>query len=252
MASDQEEYYEIPLLNQRVFGAGLKRRRVPFVPASVDVVATSSGDGAAVKRTYLDIVLGQQKDPSVVSSHDDQDRNGDTSWRGETRPVLATTSHTKPATSELCKVCHQPISDSSSDLSQPHESSLAHQVCLSHVHPPSALDRERQGLHILQTQGWDPDARLGLGATGEEGRLYPVRATEKLDRLGLGHHARREEAEEVGVPKREGRVKARKETAKLDAGKVRKREAEEKRKDAAMRREFYEREEVLQYLGQGS
>ena len=37
MADSDEDYYEVPLRDQRYFGAGIKRRRVNFVPATTSL-----------------------------------------------------------------------------------------------------------------------------------------------------------------------------------------------------------------------
>jgi hypothetical protein len=41
------------------------------------------------------------------------------------------------------------------------------------------------GLRTLAAQGWDPDARVGLGREGE-GLRYPIKTKAKEDTLGIG------------------------------------------------------------------
>ena len=93
---------------------------------------------------------------------------------------------------------------------------------------------------MLESQGWDPDSRVGLGADGNTGRLYPIRAREKKDRVGLGGTVDIESA----VAKAKGKVE------KLDAGKVRERDQEGRKKAEGLRNAFYRSEEVERYLGQ--
>jgi hypothetical protein len=161
-----------------------------------------------------------------------------------------------------------------------HAASLAHQVCLAHSHPPSHLDRTRMGLLHLRARGWDPDARQGLGPEGR-GIAYPVKAVAKGDRLGVGMaspgrgrgrgrgggravtgsssdaedddgRARRRNG--VGgqgrSTRQEGGHKAG-EARKLDAKKVRKAAAEDKKKADKLRQEMFGRVDLQRYLGGG-
>lgn len=93
---------------------------------------------------------------------------------------------------------------------------------------------------MLESQGWDPDSRVGLGADGNTGRLYPIRAQEKKDRVGLGGTVDAESAVE----------KAKEKMEKLDAGRVRERDQEGRKKAEGLRNAFYRSEEVERYLGQ--
>jgi hypothetical protein len=95
------------------------------------------------------------------------------------------------------------------------------------------------GLSVLEAQGWNPDSRRGLGAA-QQGVQYPIKAKEKNDTLGIG----------VKVPKDLGQRK--KETLpKLDAGKVRKLAAEDKKRRERLHRQFYGNGELEKYLGGG-
>ncbi|TKA74355.1 hypothetical protein B0A55_05523, partial [Friedmanniomyces simplex] len=142
-------------------------------------------------------------------------------------------SDASPAQAE-CEICHRPLMKTDTAAST-HETSIAHQICLQHSHPPSHIDRTRRGLAVLEGQGWSPDSRLGLGAEGE-GRLHPVKAVENPKRAGLG--ARFEKVKAVEKP------------VKLDAGKVMLLEMEGKKKAESLRNAFYRSEEVETYLGQ--
>jgi hypothetical protein len=113
---------------------------------------------------------------------------------------------------------------------------LAHQVCLTHSHPPSHLDRNRKGLAYLSSYGWDPDARVGLGASGQ-GIQYPIKSKPKDDKLGIG----------VVLPKEADRRKKEK-VEKLDAGKIRKLHEKDKKKAERLRVDMLIRVEVLEKL----
>ncbi|PNS18440.1 hypothetical protein CAC42_6257 [Sphaceloma murrayae] len=232
MTAYDDDEYEVPLKDQRFFGAGIKRKRVPFVPSSDSTLATTSttspSTGEGVRNAYLDIVLRRRQSASnekfTSNSEGEKQLN-------ESRNV------------KVCSICRLPIS--MIEGGKRHEATIAHQICLPHSHPPSAVDRQRKGLTILEGHGWDPDQRQGLGVTGE-GRLHPVRAQEKLDRLGLGHN---KDDSEIKSSRTLQQVKPA--VQKLDAGKVRLLESESKRKDKQMRDLFYRDEDVERYLGSG-
>ncbi|KAI1881347.1 hypothetical protein JX265_000173 [Neoarthrinium moseri] len=214
-----EEGDAIPLQHQRQFGSGLHRRPIAFVPAVSGSSATSENRSdaatASVADLYLDIVLGKES--------------------GSTTPDVAPP--------QVCEVCQLPPDGESLESTagkqklKKHETSLAHQVCLAHSHPPSALDRRRLGMSVLQSQGWDPDSRVGLGAQ-KQGSQYPIKVKEKNDTLGIG----------VRVPKNLERFKKEK-VQKADAGKARQMAAEDKRRRERLQREFYGNGELEKYLG---
>lgn len=215
---------ELPLHSKRAFGAGLHRKPIAFLPSRSGGLASTNVAPAASSRSvadlYLDIVLSKDKD---------------------TEPIPATPGITPP---QLCEVCQLPVNEDDMNTSgkpkpRQHEATLAHQVCLAHSHPPSALDRSRMGLSILQSQGWDPDARQGLGVV-QQGIQYPIKAREKNDNLGIG----------IKVPKNLEAYKKEK-LQKLDAGKVRKMAAEDKKRRERLQRQFYGNGELEKYLGSG-
>lgn len=195
--ADQETYF-LPAEDQRVFGAGIKRKRVPFVSASTDESYVSTKPKTAVGDRYLSIVLKKQAQ-SPPEDH--------------------------KTTTVVCEVCGQPVRES-------HESSISHQLCLEHSHPPSHLPREHVGLKILESHGWDPDSRLGLGASGE-GIRVPIKSKMKNDTVGLGVEAKRRndagifEAKEVEAFKR------------LNAKEVRLQEEEERKRAQKLQQTFY-------------
>jgi G-patch domain len=164
---DEDEYH-LPLQDQRVFGAGIKRKRVPFVraesePTTSAVEPTKPGLGDR----YLSIVLPQHDHSANEENNLDQDRS---------KGVVCTVCRF-PTTSSLPTAGVKPT--------QVHGSSLVHQVCLSHSHPPSHLDRENVGLKYLSSYGWDPDSRRGLGPSGSGIRI-PIKADVKNDTIGIG------------------------------------------------------------------
>jgi len=231
-----DETYELPLQNQRAFGAGIKRQRVKFVPSTDPSSTPLSLDTPAksISDLYLSLVLpSDTKNQSSISSIPSHPSD----------PSVATEK-------QDCEICNLPLrySDNTTNSSsenenpakpRPHEASLAHQVCLAHSHPPSHIDRNRKGLTFLSAYGWDPDSRLGLGASGQ-GIQFPIKTKPKDDKMGIG----------LVLPKEANRRKKEK-TEKLDAGKIRKLHEKEKKKAEKLREMFYRNDDVERYLGQG-
>lgn len=222
---------DIPLQNRKPFGSGLRRNEIKFVPASSEdpkVTEQSKGKphGQSVSDFYLSMVL---RKPGAVAQQATE--------AGE--PVV-----------KLCEVCKIPLtaasetaSTSSTTKGGHHEASIAHQVCLAHSHPPSALDRGRMGLSVLESQGWDPDSRSGLGAAGQ-GVQHPIKAKPKADNLGIG----------VVVPRdfhlRKGKEKPKPKL--LDAKKVRKMAADDRKKADKLQQQIFGKVDLEQYLGSGA
>ncbi|KAI1470669.1 uncharacterized protein F4812DRAFT_274361 [Daldinia caldariorum] len=237
MPSDEwsDPEYDVPLQHKRPFGSGLKRKRVVFIPASSGNLNTTEENTPAepsksVADLYLSIVLPKEKETSQSSS--------------------AESSGGATTTPRVCEICQLPLEEQESlengsainkkekANSRPHEASIAHQVCLAHSHPPSALDRSRMGLNVLQSQGWDPDSRKGLGVE-QQGMQHPIKVKPKNDTLGIG----------VQVPKN---LPAKKEKAKTyDAKKIRKMALEDKKRHEKLRRQLYSNSDVEKYLGSG-
>lgn len=99
---------------------------------------------------------------------------------------------------------------------------------------------------MLQSYGWDPDQRIGLGASGE-GILHPIKPKEKRDTVGLG--VGRED--ETQGKKQSRQKEPPKRVEKLGAGKIRKMEVEGQKRDEKLREMFYASEDVEKYLGGG-
>lgn len=224
-----EDVEDVPLHHRKPFGSGLRRNEIKFVPASTeddvgpaDSIGKSSGQD--ISDFYLNMVL---KKPTAGTN---------------------TSTVAEDAQIELCEVCKMPFTSSTSAETKSgggkathHEASIVHQVCLAHSHPPSALDRTRTGLSILEAAGWDPDSRTGLGATGQ-GVQYPVKVKRKEDKLGVG----------VVVPKGL-QVKKQKEKPKmLDAKKVRKLEAADRKKTDKLQQQLFGKVDLERYLGEGA
>ncbi|KAJ5587540.1 uncharacterized protein N7459_003305 [Penicillium hispanicum] len=257
--ADDEDYF-LPLEDQRVFGAGIRRKRVPFVRSSEHELNTtaparpsSTPSGTSIADRYLSIVLPQTDTKATTPG-----------THPALEPVPPRTTHSAPplaraisppAPSSLqsnihCGVCNLPLSSELPSTAtetfdaRPHEASLAHQVCLTHSHPPSHLDRNRAGLRYLSTYGWDPDSRLGLGAPGREGIREPLKGRIKHDTAGLG----------VGVDADGDRKPPPppppKKTPTLNAKQARKAAVEAKKKHDRMRNLFFQSDEVLKYLGE--
>lgn len=216
------------------FGAGIKRKRIEFVPArepsseatSPRITSTSAGD------RYLSIVF----------------KNGALSQRPTAADTVASKKPSKSPSHQasdlkptVCEVCNLPINnldDAAFTTSTPHEASIAHMVCVKHSHPPSHLDRNRQGLKYLSSYGWDPDSRRGLGTAGE-GIRAPIKAKAKHDTVGLG------------VDLGELKKMPEKKRVTLDAKKARKKYQEDRKKRERLQEMFYRNDEVEKYLGNG-
>ncbi|KAF2088964.1 hypothetical protein K490DRAFT_38759 [Saccharata proteae CBS 121410] len=225
-ASDDDEY-EIPLVDQRVFGAGLKRKRVKFVPSSTPASSTATGskpDGASVSNRYLALVLGNKSE----SGNEDAEKS-----ESEPEPKPVSTPAESPT---ICDVCKLPL-DPESDSNGKHEASLAHQLSLKHSHPPSHIQRSRKGLAMLEARGWQADDRKGLGKAGE-GMLHPIKVKEKNDTLGLG--AQTPELKSAPPPK----------VQRLSGKEFRKQQEREKRKGEQLQHMFYQNDDIQKYLGE--
>ncbi|KAJ5107280.1 hypothetical protein N7456_003955 [Penicillium angulare] len=275
MASEYEdEDYFLPLEDQRVFGAGIRRKRVPFVRSGELNTTTSTSDAKGgtktnVADTYLSIVLKKQKTSNTSPSTPINMTSTSTSTsklseesippRTHSAPPIAASSEperippTSKPESDHCEICNLPLLNVSEDAESstsasasihPHEASLAHQVCLKHSHPPSHLDRTRAGMRYLSTYGWDPDSRLGLGAEGREGIREPLKGRVKTDTAGLGAGLDKD-GDPIKIP-----VVEPKKIVRLNAKQMRKKDEEEKKKAAKMRNAFYKSDEVLKYLGE--
>ncbi|RKU45781.1 hypothetical protein DL546_002544 [Coniochaeta pulveracea] len=224
---DDDQLDDVPLHHKRPFGTGLNRKPIAFVPASEGGLNTTDPSTKArsspnIGGFYLSLVLPRESRNSTPASAESP---------------------------QVCEVCKLPLAvqtreqgqdglDSPSAVRHHHESSLAHQVCLSHSHPPSALDRSRMGLNYLESHGWDPDARAGLGAA-EQGIQFPIKPKPKEDTLGLG----------LEVPK--NLPKKQEKPQKLDAGRVRKKAQEDRKRAERIQRQFYSNSDVEKYLGTG-
>ncbi|KAL8872277.1 MAG: hypothetical protein Q9174_002065 [Haloplaca sp. 1 TL-2023] len=229
MDGDSEDQYFIPLQDQKVFGAGVSRKKVNFVPSR----GLHGGFALACPKPragdrYLSIVL---KRGEGANSRETKGTEQDSPANSSLERNM--TFHT------LCEICKLPVEtdDLKTQHIGSHESSIAHQACLPHSHPPSHLDRTRQGLKYLSNYGWDPDSRRGLGATGTGIRI-PVKAKPKYDSLGIGVHP-------ISTPSKVTKQSPK----KLDAKKTRKAEEDGRRARQQIQNMFYENEDVKKYLG---
>jgi hypothetical protein len=238
---DDDDEYEIPLRDQRYFGAGLKRKRVRFVASteqaeqigSTSLSATPKVSSAADR--YLSIALGQSNTAERASSAPVPQHVTLAPTQTKEPEKDTIPEETKPLglTAGLyCDLCHRSIALNVSRAA--HESSIAHQISLQHSYPPSHVDRDRKGLAVLQDHGWDPDSRLGLGAKGD-GILQPIKAMDNPNKAGVGARLAPARVKEKPV--------------KLDAGKVRRLAEEGKKKAERLRNSFYMSDDVQKYLG---
>ncbi|KAF2723766.1 hypothetical protein K431DRAFT_310508 [Polychaeton citri CBS 116435] len=251
-----EDEYEIPLRDQRYFGAGIKRKRVQFVPSSSSTQEPAKCLPKVTTQTaadrYLSIVFKKNTDqgheidrsgekPPLPTQNPAGGRDlgavlgkavshlpdTETIVRGETSAVAGDREN-------VCEICMRSVK--LDEQSSRHSSSIAHQICLQHSHPPNHIDRKRKGLAILESQNWDPDSRRGLGAEGE-GILQPIKAKEKNDRAGLGAVIDTRTLQTTSRPKT------------LDAGKVKDLEIQKRMKREQLSHMFYGNDDVAKYLG---
>jgi hypothetical protein len=211
---DELETYTVPLKEPTYYGAGVKKRGIKFVLASTPSTGlpSDSSKPTNVGDRYLEIVFGKKPNSDKYE--------------------IATTSTT------TCDICRLPVNTANAVA---HETSLAHQVCLEHIHPPSAIDRTRKGATYLQEMGWDLDSRKGLGASGD-GMLYPIQPKDKPDKSGIGISSR-STTPKSALPKVQ---------KLLNPKELRKLEAEKKKKDQRLHDMFYTDGRVERYLGPGA
>ncbi|CAH0050296.1 unnamed protein product [Clonostachys solani] len=233
-SDEEEEEEDIPLHHKKPFGSGLKRKKIEFVratePDETAVAASASRvKASAIGDLYASIVLGQSSASSGTPT--------------PTPEVVAEAAAAGGVTPQetsnqtICPVCLLPITTSISK----HNASLAHQVSLEHSHPPSALDRSRMGLKALEAQGWNPDARQGLGREGE-GMRFPIKVSAKEDNLGIG----------ATIPEmKEGEVKVVKEKP-MSVKELKAAQAKEKTKTEKLQREIFGSVDVDKYLKKGA
>ncbi|KAF1956110.1 hypothetical protein CC80DRAFT_525647 [Byssothecium circinans] len=199
-----------PFVQHPAYGRGLWRNPIPFVPAAPTSPPPSEPPKAtSLAEAYLAIVFPN----------------------GKPAP--------QPTASPLCGICNAPVKESDD---RAHYLSPAHQAALPLAPIPSGVDRTRYGLKYLEKHGFDVDARVGLGASGQ-GQLFPIIPREKRDKLGLGVDRKRVEREKR--EKREGQAPR---VVGLDAGRVRKLEAGKKKRHERLQRMFYGDERVERHL----
>ena len=211
--------------HKQLVQAGLTRKTIHFVPAAVAPTQakklTPQTSPISPGDRYLNIVF-----ENGVSTVGDS-----TSAKVE----KIATEQQLDLKGAFCEICNLPAGTASTAIAN-HESSIAHMVCLTHSHPPSHLDRSRQGFKYLSAYGWDPDSRQGLGATGE-GIRAPVKAKMKNDTVGLGVKVKRNKKQLD--PKVE----------RMNAKQVRKKDTDDKRKWERLQEMFYRNDDIEKYLG---
>lgn len=210
---DDADISTLPFASHAAYGRGLWKNPIQFVSAVPEAPSTATpSHGNTLAEKYLAIMFP----------------NGQPPPRPEAYPA--------------CGICGEPVKEQDPRM---HYLSPAHQAALPRTHIPSAIDRTRMGLKYMSKHGYDVDARLGLGASGQ-GMLFPLVPKEKRDKLGLGidkkeHEKKRALGGASVADVKEGR---------LDAGKVRKMAKVEKKKHDKLQRMFYGNDEVEKYLGQ--
>ncbi|KIW06742.1 uncharacterized protein PV09_02435 [Verruconis gallopava] len=220
MAEDSDDEYTIPLAGPAPYGSGLKKKGIKFVSAGTLETSNHAQmrSGEDIANSYLALVL--DKPPTPLED-------------------AATHEHKQGQQAARCDTCNLPLEDAQS---VEHHTSLAHQAALAHIHPPSSIDRSRKGLAYLESQGWDPDSRKGLGMQGE-GILQPLRALEKKDKAGIGDRSR-------SVTPKGSSAKVQKGPQGLDPKALRKLHEEGERRTKRLHEIFYTDDRVAKYLGE--
>jgi hypothetical protein len=210
---DDADISTAPFVEHTAYGRGLWKHPINFVAATPDVPipARNSVNGRTMAEKYLAIMFPN----------------------GQSTP--------KPEAYPLCGICSEPVKESDHRM---HYLSPAHQAALPRAPIPSSIDRTRMGLKYLEMYGFDVDARVGLGASGQ-GMLFPIVPKEKRDKLGLGVNKKLEKTKTGGNVGGVGVTKG-----GLDAGRVRKLAQMEKKKHENLQRMFYGNDEVEKYLGE--
>jgi hypothetical protein len=213
----EEEIPEPRLEHLKPFGAGLKRGKISFVRAT-------------------------QNEPDIVSQRLDAVSTDISSFYkslvfpNDTKQNAKDEESTEPSVNEanICPICNTTIVDEAL-----HALSIAHQSALPHTMPPHAYDRTRHGLRYLESYGWDPDSRVGLGASGD-GIRHPIKDNLKVDNLGVGAKIHKTNTTDriVKLDKKP-----------LGAKDVRKKTLADKRKAEKLQQHFWGNSEVEKYLG---
>ena len=226
----------IPWEQQRIMVASITRRKIHFVPAAVNPtqaiqLAPQTPSSICPGDRYLNIVL---KNGPIVEDHKPTSTKAPNHERSATRQQL-------DLEGAFCEICNLPIDargGAASTASMSHEYTIVHMVCLTHAHPPSHLDRSRQGFKYLSSYGWDPESRQGLGATGG-GIRAPIKPKVKNDTVGLG------------VKLKSNKKPQNAKVERMDAKQVRRKDIEDRRKWERLQEMFYGNDDVEKYLGGG-
>ncbi|KAF2131656.1 hypothetical protein P153DRAFT_336153 [Dothidotthia symphoricarpi CBS 119687] len=211
---DDADISTAPFVDQPAYGRGLWKRPVSFVSATSTLPTSTTKptpDGRTMAEKYLAIMFPN----------------------GQPQP--------RPEAFPLCGICGEPVKESDPRI---HYLSPAHQAVLPRAPIPSSIDRTRMGLKYLQNYGFDVDARVGLGASGQ-GMLFPLVPKEKRDRLGLGIEKKGGDGSRGTGDTAAAQVK----DLKLGAGKIRKLAKVEKKRHEKLQKMFYGNDEVEKYLG---
>jgi len=211
---DDADVSTAPFVQHPAYGRGLWKNPIQFVSAASDapVISKTSTTGRTMAEKYLAIMFPN----------------------GQPQP--------KPEAYPACGICGEPVKETEQRM---HYLSPAHQAALPRAPIPSAIDRSRMGLKYMSKHGYDVDARVGLGASGQ-GMLFPLVPKEKRDKFGLGIDKKEHEKKRALG----GASKADVKEGRLDAGKIRKLAQVQKRKHDKLQRMFYGNDEVEKYLGQ--
>lgn len=216
------------------FGTGIRQKPIEFVRAG-------SEQASAQRSSHLSTSAGDRYLSIVFKNGGSKTELGNMGSKVTCQPSKCVADQAPAVQNILCEICKLPLSPQGGDRAlsaTPHEATITHMVCMEHSHPPSYLDRNRQGLKYLSSYGWDPDSRLGLGAAGK-GIRAPIKARPKHDTVGLGvklDNVKRVQQKKVQC---------------LNAKQARKKDLEDRKKRKRLQEMFYRNDDVERYLGGG-
>ena len=238
---------DVPLHRKQPFGAGLKRQKVEFVRAQDADVSSATASAAVAREKAAAAAIGDLY-ASVVLQTKTKGQAEDSDSDGPASAPELSPKDDGALRPTVCDICSLPITSSISE----HNASLAHQVSIQHSHPPSHLDRSRMGLRTLASQGWDPDARTGLGREGL-GMRFPIKVASKDDTLGIGAVIPPVEGkgEKAGKQGEEGKEKEKEKKKSLSAKEMKALRKQEKERAERLQNEIYGRVDVERYLRGG-
>ncbi|KAI9003210.1 hypothetical protein BC832DRAFT_593285 [Gaertneriomyces semiglobifer] len=164
--------------------------------------STALSDQSVAEDDEVCIVTQPAADDDVIIIEPDSETSADDMFTDDRTAVPRDPDHSP----FFCPICERTVHNMPVEL---HNESITHQLAKAdreYQGQPAegnqvsnrrrgvyALNEDNIGFKLLRGAGWTPDT--GLGAE-EQGRLAPIRASMKQDRLGLGIRTKRSRSEE--------------------------------------------------------